>query len=129
MSYEWCVLTTLGEKLRGREVWVKAAPRFRKPEEDVPQDFDTQRGEYYAALEQPLEAKVFVESVRRKMEAALASLNSDLPTNPNVKIVIAKKGEGRIQLSPLGSQPEPPNIVALPAPREERCPFKHLTKG
>src|SRR5258708_16081305 len=126
MSYEWCVLTTLREKLRCKEVWVKGAHRFRNPDEDLPQDFDTQRGEYYAALEQPLEAKVFVESVRRKMEAALASLNSDLPTNPNVKIVIAKKGKGRIQFSPLGSQPEPPNIVALTAALVERWPLTNL---
>jgi hypothetical protein len=34
-----------------QEVWVKGAHRFRNPDEDLPQDFDTQRGEYYAALE------------------------------------------------------------------------------
>ena len=95
------MLTTLREKLRCKEVWVKGAHRFRNPDEDLPQDFDTRRSEYYAALEQPLEAKVFVENVRRKMAAALAALNSNLPTNPNVKIVITKKGKGRIQLSPL----------------------------
>ena len=126
ISYEWCVLTTLREKLRCKEVWVKGAHRFRNPDEDLPKDFDTRRGEYYVALEQPLEAKVFVENVRRKMEAALASLNSDLPTNPNVKIVITKKGKGRIQLSPLGPQPEPPNIVALTAALVERWPLTNL---
>jgi len=126
ISYEWCVLTKLREKLRCKEVWVKGAHRFRNPDQDLPQDFDTQRGEYYAALEQPLEAKGFAENVRRKMEAALASLNSDLPTNPNVKIVITKKGKGRIQLSPLGPQPEPPNIVALTAALVERWPLTNL---
>jgi hypothetical protein len=126
ISYEWCVLTTLREKLRCKEVWVKGACRFRNPDEDLPQDFDARRSEYYAALKQPLEAKVFVENLRRKMEAALAALNSDLPTNPNVKIVTTKKGKGRIQLSPLEAQPEPPNIVALTAALVQRWPMTNL---
>ena len=28
ISYEWCVLTTLREKLRCKELWVKGAPPF-----------------------------------------------------------------------------------------------------
>jgi hypothetical protein len=105
ISYEWCVLTTLREKLRCKEVWVKGAHRYRNPDEDLPQDFDARRSEYYAALEQPLEAKVFVENVRHKMEVVLAALDSDLPTNPNVTIVTTKKDKGRIQLSPLRRSP------------------------
>src|SRR4051794_14989718 len=31
ISYDWCVLTTLREKLRCKEVWVKGARRFRNP--------------------------------------------------------------------------------------------------
>ena len=62
ISYEWCVLTTLREKVRCKEIWVKGAHRFRNPDEDLPQDFGIRREEYYAALEQPLEAKVFVEN-------------------------------------------------------------------
>lgn len=43
ISYEWCVLTTLREKVRCKEVWVKGAHRFRNPDEDLPQDFDLHR--------------------------------------------------------------------------------------
>jgi hypothetical protein len=43
-----------------------------------------------------------------------------------VKIVITKKGKGRIQLSPLRPQPEPPNIVALTAALVERWPLTNL---
>ena len=57
-----------------------------------------------------------MENVRCKMEAALANLNSDLPTNPKVKVVATKKGKGRIRLSPMEAQAEPPNIVALTGP-------------
>ena len=79
ISYEWCVLTTLREKVRCKEVWVKGAHRFRNPDEDLPQDFDVRRDEYYAALKQPREARVFVEELRHKMETALAAFNASLP--------------------------------------------------
>jgi hypothetical protein len=55
ISYEWCVLTTLREKVRCKEVWVKGAHRFRNPDEDLPQDFELRREEYYLALQQPRE--------------------------------------------------------------------------
>jgi hypothetical protein len=57
ISYEWCVLTTLREKMRCKEVWVQGAHRFRNPDEDVPHDFNVRRDEYYAALKQPREAR------------------------------------------------------------------------
>jgi hypothetical protein len=41
ISYEWCVLTTLREKVRCKEVWVKGAHRFRNPDEDLPQDLES----------------------------------------------------------------------------------------
>jgi hypothetical protein len=87
ISYEWCVLTTLREKLRCKEVWVQGAHRFRNPNEDLPQDFDTRRDEYYAALEQPREARVFVDALRSKMESALAAFNASLPANAKVKLI------------------------------------------
>jgi len=86
ISYEWCVLTTLREKLRCKEVWVKGARRFRNPDEDVPQNFEVRRNEYYAALKHPPNARVFVETVRRRMDQALAELNASLPTNGLVRL-------------------------------------------
>ena len=126
ISYEWCVLTTLREKLRCKEVWVKGAYRFRNPDEDLPQDFDLRREEYYAALDQPREAWTFVEGLRTKMETALTAFDASLPTDPQVKIVITKKGKGRISLTPLEPQPEPANIVALTAALVQRWPMTNL---
>src|SRR5208282_1490779 len=80
ISYEWCVLTTLRERVRCKEVWVKGGHRFCNPDEDLPQDFDVRRDEYYAAIEQPREARVFVQNLRRKMEAALTAFDASLPT-------------------------------------------------
>jgi TnpA family transposase len=126
ISYEWCVLTTLREKVRCKELWVKGAYRFRNPDEDLPQDFELRREEYYSALEQPREARAFVEDLRRKVTAALAALDGSLPANPKVKIVTTKKGKGRLCVTPLEEQPEPPNIVALTAALVQRWPMTNL---
>jgi TnpA family transposase len=126
ISYEWCVLTMLREKVRCKEVWVHGAHRFRNPDEDVPHDFNVRRDEYYAALEQPREARVFVEHVRRTMEAALTALDASLPANRKVNIVTTKTGKGRIRLTPLEEQPEPPNIVKLTAALVQRWPMTNL---
>jgi hypothetical protein len=126
ISYEWCVLTTLREKVRCKEVWVKGAHRFRNPDEDLPQDFDLRRDEYYVALEQPREASVFVENLRRKMETALTALDAGLPLNDKVTIITTKKGKGRIRLTPLEEQSEPANLVALTAALVHRSPMTNL---
>ena len=69
---------------------------------------------------------MFVENLRRKMEAALTAFDASLPTNTKVKIVTTKKGKGRIFLTPLDEQPEPPNIVALTAALVQRWPMTNL---
>lgn len=126
ISYEWCVLTALREKLRCKEVWVKGARRFRNPDEDLPQNFDACRAEYYAALKQPRESHVFVEALRQRMEQALADCDAGLLSNDKVKLATTKKGKGRICLTPLDEQPEPPNIVALTAALVQRWPMTNL---
>jgi hypothetical protein len=120
------VLTALREKVRCKEVWVKGAHRFRNPDEDLPQDFDIRRDEYYTALGQPLKARQFVEELHRKMEVALTTFDANLPANPKVKIVTTKKGKGRICLTPLEEQPEPPNISALTTALVQRWPMTNL---
>ena len=126
ISYEWCVLTALREKVRCKEVWVRGAHRFRNPDEDLPQDFDVRRDEYYGVLQQPLKASVFVENLRRKMEVALTAFDANLPNHTKVKIVTTKKGKGRICLTPLEEQPVPPNILALTAALVQRWPMTNL---
>jgi len=53
ISYELCVLQALRERLRSKEVWVVGAHRYRNPDEDLLQDFEPKRAEYYAALKLP----------------------------------------------------------------------------
>lgn len=102
------------------------ARRFRNPDEDLPQDFDLRRDEYYVALDQPHDARVFIETVRGKLEAALTALDTSLQASPHVTIRTARTGKGRIVLTPLEAQPEPPNLAALTAALVQRCPVTNL---
>jgi len=126
ISYEICLLTTLREKVRCKEIWVAGAARYRDPDEDVPQDFAVRRDEYCDALAQPRAATAFVAQVRQAMVTALAALDTDLPRNAAVKILTSKKGKGRIVLTPLAAQPAPPNLGQLTAALVQHWPMTNL---
>jgi hypothetical protein len=126
ISYELCVLGTLREKVRCKEVWVEGAARFCNPDEDLPHDFDVKRATYYDALAQPQDSRVFIEALRRKMDGALTALDATLPANPKVKILTSKKGKSRLSITPLEKQPEPPNLLHLTAALVERWPMTNL---
>ncbi len=78
ISYEICMLQSLREKLRSKEIWIVGARRFCNPENDLPQDFDENRKQYYATLGQPLGALNFVNDIKDKMRTALDNLGSGL---------------------------------------------------
>ena len=124
ITYELCALEALRERLRCKEIWVAGANRYRNPDEDLPADFDARREEYYAALRLPQDAKLFVARVQQELREALEMLDLGLPTNPDVKIL--EKGRGRIALSPLDAQPEPPGLVALKTELGQRWPMTGL---
>jgi TnpA family transposase len=124
ITYELCVLQTLRDQLRCKELWVVGANRYRNPEEDLPPDFDLQRERYYTALNLPLDADAFITRVRQDLSAALQSLDQTLPKNKYVNILQKKKGW--IALSPLEAQPEPVNLVALKTEVGQRWPMTSL---
>ncbi len=112
LNYEVCVLQTLREKVRTKEIWVAGAHRYRNPDEDLPTDFHTKRDEYYKALKQPRAAAEFTDKLQAEMREALRSLNAALPKlSPKVKI-LTRRG-GWIHISPLEPQPEPPTLTRL----------------
>ena len=84
VRYELCVLQTLREKLRCKEIWVTAADRFRKPDEDVPADFAAKRETYYHALDLPLDGDEFIKRIQHQMRDALQHFNDTLPENQDV---------------------------------------------
>src|SRR5712692_8627181 len=94
INYELCVLQTLREKVRSKELWVQHANRFRNPDEDLPKDFEAKRRTYYEALRQPLDVDTFIQRLQHDMTAALEQLNRTLPDNPQVQLL--SKGGGWI---------------------------------
>ena len=110
-SYELGVLRTVREKLRCKELWVEGAKRYRNPDDDLPQDFEAKREQYYQDLQQPLEAAPFIDQLQAEMTEALTEFNQGLPENPKVKI-LDNRG-GWIHLTPVTKQPEPEHLQAL----------------
>ncbi len=109
--YEVCILQTLGEKLRCKEIWIQDADRYRNPAEDVPADFSDKRELYYAALGLPLSGQQFVKHLKEQMRQSLKDLNDTLPNNDAVEIL--SKGGGWIKLRPYEAQEEPTNLRYL----------------
>jgi hypothetical protein len=109
ITYEICVLQTLREKLRCKEIWVVGVDRYRNPDDDLPADFEPLRGTYYEALRLPLDAESFIVGLQQEMRVALSTLDQGLPKNLHVKIL--PKSNGWISLSPLEAQPEPLSLI------------------
>lgn len=76
-SYELCVIVSLKDALRRREIYVAGARRWRNPEEDLPIDFEDNRDVHYETLRQPLDASVFIETLKEAMRAAMAACGQE----------------------------------------------------
>lgn len=109
--YEVCVLQTLGDRLRCKEVWIEGADRYRNPLEDLPADFSAKRQMYYEALNLPLSGREFVKHVKEQMRQMLQTLNDTLPDNAAVEIL--SKAGGWIKVRPYDKQAEPLNLRYL----------------
>lgn len=125
IAYEVCTLRALRDNLRCKEVWVAGADRFRKPDEDLPGDFEERRESYYGLLKLPRAAAEFIARVRGEMCEALEALDRTVSANQDVRLV-SRGGKGRISLSPLEAQPEPLTSVALKDQLAGRWPMTSL---
>ena len=125
INYEVCVLQSLRDKLRSKEIWVVGAKRFCNPERDLPQDFDINRKKYYAALKQPLSPQIFTKELHQKMQDSLQGLDANIPKDSNVNIIY-KNGRSRISISPITPLEDPPNINALKSALAQRWPATSL---
>ena len=111
LAYEIGVLRAVREKLRCKELWVAGANRYRNPDDDLPQDFEVKREDYYQDLQQPLDAEAFIAQIQADMTQALEALNQGIPSNSKVSIL--EKQGGWIHLTPLEEQPEPEHLRKL----------------
>ena len=114
INYELCVLQSLREQVRCKEVWVAGAERFRNPDEDLPDDFAERRSSCYERLGIPLDADAFIEKLRGEMTTAMQRLNERLPRNGYVRLDPRRKKKPII-VTKLEPQAEPANLAALKA--------------
>jgi TnpA family transposase len=112
VAYEICVLKALREQLRCREIWVVGSRRYRNPEEDLPQDFEERKADYFEDMNIPMDAKAYVASLREELTHHLKTLDDRILANPKVKIVPIKDGH-KISITPFEPQPEPENLATL----------------
>ena len=114
IPYELCVLTSLRDAIRRREIWVQGSRRWRDPETDLPPDFEQHREIHYAAISQPLDPTAFIAKLRGDLDQALVRLSGALrhDTAGGVRIT-TRKGDVWIRVPKLGKQPEPPTLAAL----------------
>lgn len=108
IHYEICVLQALRDRLRCKEIWVEGAKEFCNPDDDLPQNFEEKREDYYQQLGQPLDAQAFIASLKDKLTVELEQFNQSLPKNKHV--TLRHTGKKNICLSPLKAQDDPPNL-------------------
>lgn len=112
LDYEMLVAELLRKQLRCKNVWVDGAHRYRNPDEDLPKDFESKQQEYCQALNHPIDAEAFIQTLQGELNQALTHFNRTFPKNRKVKIITTTKNP-RIKLTPLKKQPLPPNIKKL----------------
>ena len=124
INYEICVLQTLRERLRCKEVRVAGANRFRNPDEDLPADFAARRATCCERLGLPTEARTFTDALRAEMAEAFCRLDRGMPRNGGVRLDPRRRHS--VVVSPLEAQPEPPGLGALKAELGRRWPMTGL---
>lgn len=114
IPYELCVLVAVRDAIRRREIFIDGANKWRNPEDDLPQDFETHRDVHYAALRQPADPTEFVEDLRQRMTEALERLDAALVdgTAGGVRIT-TRRGDPWISVPKLEPLPEPQNLQGL----------------
>lgn len=124
ITYEICVLETLREKIRCKEIWVVGANRYRNPDEDLPADFEVKRVPYYKALNLPLDAGRFIADLQAEMREALRTLDAGMASNGLVRF--SGKKTGWITVTSSKPQPPPPNLAAIKAEITATWPMTSL---
>ncbi len=125
LNYEICVLQSLRERLRIKDVWIEGADRYRNPDLDLPQDFEARKAHYCRDLNQPLDADHFVERLKGEPVTALEAFDRNLPANDSVALT-SRGGKPRIALKPLKAQEDPAMLTALKAELARRWPMASL---
>jgi hypothetical protein len=113
-SYELCVIVSLKDALRRREIYVTGARRWRNPEEDLPTDFEDNRDVHYENLRQPLDSSVFIATLKEAMRASMVACGEAVARNKSGGTKVKTyRGETRWHIPDLGKLKVPENLRAL----------------
>ncbi len=114
INYEIAVLQSLRMRLRCKEIWIEGADRYRNPDEDLPQDFEEHKEEYFQALKAPLDVEPFISDIIQLMKDKIRLLNQGFEDKSNEKIAITtKNNKGLIRVTPLEKQPKPQHLIQI----------------
>lgn len=114
INYEIAVLQSLRTGLRCKEIWIEGADRYRNPDEDLPQDFEENKNEYFQALKAPLNVEPFISDIIQLMKDKLDLLNQGFRDKSNDKVrITSRNNKGWISVTPLEKQPEPPHLSMI----------------
>jgi TnpA family transposase len=121
IPYELCVLVSLRDAIRRREVFVDDARRWRDPDHDLPADFDTSKNVHYEALRQPTDPATFIDKLREQMTGALTKLDGAITTDTcgGVRIV-TRHGDPWITVPRMEALPEPVRLEQIKAEVQRR---------
>lgn len=108
ICYEVYVLKKLADRIRCREIWVEGSFKHKNPDEDLPNNFEENKEEYFDDLSLPLDEDVFIAQLKQKLTGALTTLNDTIPKNTKVRI--STQNGGRIIVTPLTPQAESKNV-------------------
>lgn len=110
-AYELCAVLSLRERLRSREIWVTGAERFKNPDDDIPDDFETQRESYYEELGLSEDAQAFTNGIKAELEDHLIAFNNELAKNDKVHVAWTTKP--KFIITPLTADKPPQTLEAL----------------
>jgi TnpA family transposase len=121
IPYELCVLVSLRDAIRRREVFVDDARRWRDPDHDLPADFDTTRTMHYESLRKPTDPATFIDALRQRMTVALTAFDQAITdeTCGGVRIV-TRHGDPWISVPRMEPLPEPVRLEQIKAEVQRR---------
>lgn len=114
MSYELCTIITLRKKLATREIWVPGSEKYKNPEEDIPQDFEDHRVEYYEDLNLDIDGRKFVARLKEELREQLTAFDHEFPKNRFVQVNHGNKSP-TFRITPLDALPEPEGLAKIKA--------------
>jgi TnpA family transposase len=123
-AYELCAVLSLRERLRSREIWVIGAERYKNPDDDIPDDFEKERGAYYEELGLSENAQAFTAGIKTELAEHLIAFNDELPTNEKVRVAWTTKP--KFIITPLTADKPPKTLEALKGTIAETWPMTSL---